>query len=458
MKVVLISTYELGHQPFGLASPAAWLKSSGAAVTCLDLSVQRLDPQAIAAADLVAIYVPMHTATRLATALVERIKSINPDAHLCFYGLYAPVNEGFLRKLGAATILGGEFEEGLVSLVHRLSNARIRDLAPQQEPVISLARQSFQVPDRSGLAGLHRYAQVCSGDLRKIAGYTEATRGCKHLCRHCPIVPVYNGKFRVIQQEVVLEDIRKQVEAGAQHITFGDPDFFNSPSHAIAIVKVLHQRFPDLTYDVIIKIEHLLKCARHLSVLKDTGCLFITSAVESVDDQTLAIFQKGHTRADFIKAVSLLNNVGLILNPTFVSFTPWTTCDGYLDLLNVIIELGLVANLSPIQCAIRLLIPAGSKLLELTEVSNLVEDFDEVSLSYPWKHEDERVDRLYTDVFKVVKDGQLKKQTRTEIFEKVWKVAHEAAVDSNGNIAGIPALIGAFSRATIPYLNEPWYC
>ena len=26
MRALLISTYELGHQPFGLASPAAWLR------------------------------------------------------------------------------------------------------------------------------------------------------------------------------------------------------------------------------------------------------------------------------------------------------------------------------------------------------------------------------------------------------------------------------------------------
>ena len=85
-KVVLISTYELGRQPFGLASPAAWLRRAGAVVTCLDLAVQRLDEETIRAADLVAFYVPMHTATRLASALVPRVKALNPRAHLSFFG------------------------------------------------------------------------------------------------------------------------------------------------------------------------------------------------------------------------------------------------------------------------------------------------------------------------------------------------------------------------------------
>ncbi|MEK7204713.1 MAG: CUAEP/CCAEP-tail radical SAM protein, partial [candidate division NC10 bacterium] len=224
-KVVLISTYELGRQPFGLASPAAWLRRAGAVVTCLDLAVQRLDEEAIRAADLVAFYVPMHTATRLASALVPRVKALNPRAHLSFYGLYAPVNEGYLRSLGAETILGGEFEAGLVSLLTRLSEDT--GAPAQAEPVISLARQKFLVPDRSGLEGLSRYASLILNGEKRIVGSTEASRGCKHLCRHCPVVPVYGGQFRIVQREVVLEDIRRQVAAGAEHITFGDPDFFN---------------------------------------------------------------------------------------------------------------------------------------------------------------------------------------------------------------------------------------
>ena len=107
MNVVLISTYELGRQPFGLASPAAWLAKEDLRVTCLDLAREPLATEPICAADIVAFYVPMHTATRLAVQILPQIKRLNPRAHLCFYGLYSPVNEAYLRKLGAQTILGG---------------------------------------------------------------------------------------------------------------------------------------------------------------------------------------------------------------------------------------------------------------------------------------------------------------------------------------------------------------
>src|SRR5271165_2968357 len=209
MNILLISTYELGRQPFGLASPAAWLRASGHQVSCMDLTREELDERAVLAADLVSFYVPMHTATRLAAALIAKVCGINARAHICFYGLYAPVNEEYLRGLGVGTILGGEFEEGLVNLAARLHLAAGNGSAStkQQEPIISLARQKFLVPDRAGMLEPAKYARVVmpSGEHR-VAGSTEATRGCKHLCRHCPIVPVYNGAFRVVERDVVLED------------------------------------------------------------------------------------------------------------------------------------------------------------------------------------------------------------------------------------------------------------
>src|SRR5580692_11034216 len=119
MNILLISTYELGRQPFGLASPAAWLRARGYETACLDLTRESLDEESVRAADLICFYVPMHTATRLAASLVPNIRTMNPRAHLCFYGLYAPVNDEYLRGLGVGTILGGEFEEGLVSLAAR---------------------------------------------------------------------------------------------------------------------------------------------------------------------------------------------------------------------------------------------------------------------------------------------------------------------------------------------------
>jgi radical SAM superfamily enzyme YgiQ (UPF0313 family) len=457
MKIALISTYELGRQPFGLASPAAWLRARGHRVACLDLSREALEEAAVCAADLIAFYVPMHTATRLAAGLIAPVHGMNPRAHICFYGLYAPVNEAYLRGLGVDTILGGEFEEGLANLAARLQQglAGHDGEMAQPEPVISLARQKFLVPDRAGLPNLEKYARVVmpSGE-RRIAGSTEATRGCKHLCRHCPIVPVYNGAFRVVEREVVLEDIRQQVDAGARHICFGDPDFFNGPAHGLSIVEAMHREFPELSYDVTIKIEHLRKHDDRLATLRDTGCLFVTSAVEAVDDRVLEKLDKGHRRADFLAVVARFRELGLTLLPTFVPFTPWATLAGYNDLLHVIAQQELIENVAPIQLAIRLLIPAGSRLLALPDVRAVAGRFDSAALIFPWKHENPHVDALCREILELVQRGEERKLSRTEIFLCIRDMARAAA--------GIRQERGAppsqAQRKPVPFLDEPWYC
>lgn len=452
MKIVLISTYELGRQPFGLASPAAWLRAGGSEVVCADLSREPFREEAMRGAALVAFYVPMHTATRLAVELLKTIRELNPDAHICFYGLYAPMNESWLRALGVQTILGGEFEQGLTDLVRRIAVGHGADV--QSEPVISLARQKFAVPDRTGLVALDHYAKLALPDGEKrTAGYTEASRGCKHLCRHCPIVPVYNGVFRVVDRDVVLADIRQQIAAGAQHITFGDPDFFNGIGHAIPLVEALHNEFPQVTYDATIKIEHLLKHSEFLPLLRQTGCLFVTSAVESVDDLVLEKLDKHHTRADFLDVVYRFEKIGLILQPTFLPFTPWMSPESYIELLEVLRENGLVENVAPIQLAIRLLIPAGSRLLELGEVRALVAPFDESAMVYPWKHSDPRVDALSQELQQIVHAGEKLNQSRSRIFERIETAARRAA-----GAPAPPKQPPMISRATVPYLTEPWYC
>ena len=446
MRVVLVSTYELGRQPFGLASPAAWLRAEGHEVTMADLSCTGTPWAAFEEAGLIAFYLPMHTATRLFLKLVERVRTANPRAYLCAYGLYAPLNEAMLRRMGVRAVLGGEFEAGLAALARDLAEGRAEEAGAL--PLISLEKLRFLPPDRTGLPPLGAYAHLVRDGGTRCVGYTEASRGCKHLCRHCPVVPVYGGQFRVVQREVVLEDIRRQVAAGAEHITFGDPDFFNGPGHAMAIVEALAREWPGLTYDVTIKVEHLLRHRDLLPRLARTGCLFAISAVESLDDAVLEKLAKGHTRADFVEALAVTRAAGLPLAPTFIPFTPWTTRTSYAGFLRDLAELDVVEQAAPIQLGIRLLIPEGSLLMELPEVRALVEPFDARALVYPWRNADPEVDRLAGAIQETIKREERRRAGRAEIFRRIWEVAGAGEFPETL----LPA------RATIPYLTEPWYC
>jgi hypothetical protein len=286
---------------------------------------------------------------------------------------------------------------------------------------------------------------------RRVAGYTEASRGCKHACRHCPVVPVYDGQFRIVSPDVVMADIRAQVERGAQHVTFGDPDFFNGIGHALRVVDRVAHEFPGLTYDVTIKIEHLLQHAEHLSRLRDTGCLFVTSAVEAVDDRILKILAKGHTCSDFVRVVELCRHAGLRLSPTFVAFTPWTTLDGYGALLRMVDELKLVDHVAPIQLTIRLLLPNGSRLLAVDEIRDVLGEFDPEKLVYRWVHPDPRMDELQRQLAVLV--GARPMESRRKMFDMIWDLA-------GAGLANRPRPLStrAVQDQCVAYIDEPWYC
>ena len=448
-KIVLINPYELGRQPFGLAEPCAWLKRERFQVECIDLSRQKLDPAVLSGAQLVALYVGMHTATRIAVKAIPRVREMAPQAHLCAYGLYAPMNRQLLRGLGVQTILGGEFEPALTSLAQRL---RAGDACRAQTgPIVHLAKIDFLVPDRSGLPELQHYAHlVVRGGGKKSVGFVEASRGCKHLCRHCPVVPVYQGKFRIVPVDVVMADIAQQVQAGATHISFGDPDFFNGSTHAMKLLAAMHQRYPELSFDATIKIQHIIDHARLLPALKAAGCLFITTAVESVDDMVLTYLAKNHTCADFERALQLCRDAGIDMAPTFVPFTPWTSLEGYIELLRTLLRLRLVEAVPPIQLCIRLLVPEGSYLLRLPGFRDGLGAFDANLLGYPWRHADPRVDALQQGVQALV--AQAERWTRSETFEHIWQCAHAAL-----GLAPPPLTRADFGEP-IAHLSEPWYC
>ncbi|NIR61324.1 MAG: radical SAM protein [Gammaproteobacteria bacterium] len=388
----------------------------------------------------------MHTATRIAFEALPRIKRLAPRAHLAAYGLYAPVNAARLREQGVASIFGGEFEPQLLALAEGLADSG------EAPPAREAQKVHFVVPDRSGLPALERYAHLDLPDGgRRVVGFAEGTRGCKHLCRHCPVVPVYEGRFRAVPLEVVMADIRQQVAAGAEHISFGDPDFLNGPTHALRLARALHAELPHVSYDATIKIEHLIDHADLLPELGDTGCVLITSAVESIDDRVLGYLDKGHTRADFERAVALTREAGIDLAPTFIPFTPWTTREGYIELLRELVDLELVEAVPPIQLAIRLLVPEGSYLLRLEAFRALVGELDPQILGYRWANPDAEVDALQRRVMRWVEAAEGEGRLRRAIFEGIWRLAHEAA----GRPApALPADLGP----PIPAMSEPWYC
>jgi radical SAM superfamily enzyme YgiQ (UPF0313 family) len=459
--ILLLSCYELGHQPLGLAWPRAFLRDAGYDAETLDLGVEPYDAAKVARARFVGIAAPMHTALRLGVRAAERVRRVNPDCFICFYGLYALLNADYLLRSVADAVIGGEFEGPLAGLVAALDRGA-RDAVPGVVTAAgparpALGRLPYPVPDRRGLPELRRYARFVGRNGPVLAGSVEATRGCLHRCLHCPIPPVYGGRFFVVPRDVVLADVRQLVAAGAGHITFGDPDFLNGPGHALKLARALHAEFPHVTWDCTAKIAHLLEHRTLVREFGALGCAFIVSAVESLSDVVLAHLEKGHRRADIPVALGIVRDAGIALRPSFVAFTPWTTLADYLEMLAFVAEHDLVDAVDPVQYAIRLLVPPGSALLSRAAIRPYLESLDPAAFVYRWRHPDPRMDRLREAVSALVEADTRAGVDPRDTFARIRAMAE--AAESGGRVEPAAALRGAERpRARFPRLTEPWFC
>lgn len=444
MRVGLVSTYELGRQPVHLASPAARLRQAGHEVRTLDLAVEPWSEELVAWGEVFAFSAPMHTALRLATRAAERVRQRRGMVPIAVYGLYAAVagSDGPFSRA-----IAGEYEEGLLEWVSSAQGG-----SPTTGTTKSRRRLPLIEPDRAGLPRLERYAHLEMGPRRVLVGSVEATRGCRHKCRHCPLPTVYEGRFRIVPSAVVLSDIERLVEAGAGHITFGDADFFNGPRHSLRIVEEMNRRWPHLTYDATIKVEHLLRHERELPILARTGCLFVVSAFETLNDRILGILDKGHTAREAASVILAVRKAGLEIRPTWLPFTPWTSLRDVADIFDFIVRHELVDMTDPVQLSIRLLVPAGSLLAARPAFLAHRGEYDPSAASYTWKSPDARVDRLAADLARIAEEGIGAPARRT--FDRMWKATLEAAGDDPRMAKAIPH--GA--AVARPRLTEPWFC
>ena len=462
-QVLLLSCYELGHQPFSLASTLGFLEREGVKAAAIDLAVEPMSAYAsrIEAARLVAISAPMHTALRLGTVAARQVREFNADVHVCFFGYYADLNaEHLLRCSYADSIIAGEFEPALLALVLEVLQCEFDPAIPPlgvrtaeyvSAPLIQ--RVVFAPPRRDGLPSLEHYARLrFNGDLL-LAGYTESSRGCKYLCNHCPVTPVYQGRFFVVPQNIVLGDVRAQVQAGARHITFGDPDFLNGPGHAQQVVRAMHAEFPELTFDFTARIPHLLRHAELLPEMAAAGCAFVVSAVETLSDDVLAALEKGHTRADIFSALTLMQKVGIPLRPSLLPFTPWATFDDYLELLAFVRENDLVDHIDPVQYSLRMLVPPGSHLLKKHAQAPWLGKLDPAGFSYEWIHPDSRMEELQKQV-----SSQVAKSAREgEPARSTFAVVEALASALSGVPPPRPRMVPQL-RPIPAGLTESWFC
>ena len=436
MRVLLIASYELGHQPLQVAAPAARLRARGHDVSCRDLSIEEWDPELIAWADRIAFSVPMHTATQIARQAIARVRAQRPELPVAGYGLYGQMLDDVADR-----VLAGETDAALVDWVEGVDGVTIIHLGREA------AVPGAALPARDLLPALDRYAHLVVAGTERTVGYVEASHGCAHRCRHCPVPVVYNGRIRIVEHDAVLSDIAQQVSAGARHITFGDPDFLNGVHHSVRVVRAMHERFPEITFDCTVKVEHVLRHDDIWAEFAESGCLFVVSAFESVDDTTLAHLDKGHTVADMARSVRILREHGIVVRPSWMPFTPWTTLTHVQELLDFVAENDLVGNVDPVHYTIRLLLPRGSLLLDHPDLAASLNSYDDTRGSYQWRAADPAIDELQLQLATLVEKRAAADDPISVVYDAVREACGLAPLGLDPNAAD-----------AVPRLTESWFC
>jgi hopanoid C-3 methylase len=421
VKILLVSTFEGGFQPMTVASATTPLLEAGYTVSVLDTYVEGIREEMFREPDLVAIAIPLFDALYPGIEIAQRVRQVNPTAHITFFGQYATINSTRLAGKYGDTCISGEWEEPLVGLASYLSSGSsdlisipgVVDIDQIVRGAVIhpyISRKHFRVPTRHLLPPLHKYPQLqvdklCGG--KQIVGATETARGCHHKCLYCSVFASYEGRVLLVPEEIVLQDVRYLVDNGMTHLTFIDADFFNTKRHGIKILRKLHAEFPDLTYDFTTRVDHILENQETLKEMEDLGVQFITSALEFPSELVLDAVAKYTSLEQIEAAVKFLRGTSIKLNPTFIMFNPWIQLED-IAAFRVFVERNeLDEIIDPVQYETRLHLYKGSPLLYSPAMKGV--ELVEHEFNYEWKHSDLRVDELYHQSVTPVEAGVFKR-------------------------------------------------
>ncbi len=265
-------------------------------------------------------------------------------------------------------------------------------------------------PRRDAAPALSKYPQLWLTKLleeERLVGGLELTRGCHHKCTYCSVFSAYEGKVVLGDVRQVLNDVDILIDMGMEHLTFIDAEFFNAKRRSFETLTLIHKRHPSLTYDFTTRVDHILEVRDELRGLYNQGVRVITSALEFPKNEVLKQVRKEVNVSDLKTAVRLVQNSGIVLNPTFIMFNPWVGLEDISNFNEFLVETNMENSVDPIQYETRLHLYKGSPLLENQTIRAL--KMEEHEFYYDWTHPDERVDELFLASVTPVKEGTFKR-------------------------------------------------
>lgn len=428
MKILLTSFYDLGKQPKIIAEIVDRYNSSEIDFDFFDFSVedQNIDLENY---DVLGIYAPMHTATILS---IEYIKDKKLPNKMFTFGLYGSVLEDFNSSIRYIK----DIESDELALFLEIND----------DHQFSLKNN---IPNRQIFPDISNYAHLVDGSNNLIAGSVETTYGCKHSCTHCPVPISFNGSFKTYSLEKIVSDVENQVKQGAKHISFNDPDFFNGPIHALKILESLNEKFPSITYDSTIKVEHIIKYKKYFKELSSLNMVFVISAFETTNDLVLSILEKNHTSNDLNNSIEISQDFGIDIRPTWMPFSPWTELNDLSNIVKLIEKYELRETVDPIQLTIKLLIPKHSLIIKKPEINKYLGNYEKNSLSFKWEYENNDVEKLQSSLFDfILNNSELDEHKQYLGMVNIIEKCTDTKLLTNSS----------YDFKNVPKLSETWFC
>ncbi|MFW8635312.1 arsinothricin biosynthesis radical SAM protein ArsL [Cribrihabitans pelagius] len=414
---ILVSIFEGGYQPLNALTGLAALRNAGHDTDFLDAYVEGYDIERLKAYDTIIFPVPLYDSLNSAIQLSRELDAAGCTAEKVMFGQYATINASYLSGRYADHVVSGEWEVPLVSLMNRKAggqepvvNVFSHAASPEQTLQMLKLRGTMAKPLRQAAPHLSKYPQPHLTNLmgeEKIVGGLELTRGCHHKCTYCSVYSAYDGKVLLGDVDQIIEDIDVLVEQGMEHMTFIDAEFFNATRRSFDALARIHKRHPGLTFDFTTRVDHILENRDRLGELREHGVRVITSALEFPKEEVLQQVRKEVTVEDLKESVRLVQDSGIVLNPTFIMFNPWVGLEDFPRFHDFLVETGMEDAVDPVQYETRLHLYKGSPLLKNDSIRAL--RLEEQEFHYDWFHPDPRVDELFRASVTPVEEGQFKR-------------------------------------------------
>ena len=167
----------------------------------------------------------------------------------------------------------------------------------------------------------------------------------------------------------------------------------------------------------------------------------------------LDVLDKGHTRSDIMQALDIMKKAKISWRPSLLPFTPWSTLDDYVELLDFVRTHDLIQNIDSVQFSLRLLIPPGSALLGHHANADWIGDLDSANFTYRWIHPDWQMEQLWSQINRVVRQSQNEDIDPSKTFSVIEELAYTMA----GKTPSFTRIVS--QKRPIPAgLTESWFC